>query len=97
MTTLSIEHPSDELPRRFSLEARVAVIALVLSILGAGVTTIWSAARLESRVTTNESKISDIRVDRDKDEARRQKTDERILEELRYLRTRVDEIAARRR
>lgn len=98
MTSLSIDYPNDDLPRgRFSLEARVAVIALVLSIAGAGVTTIFSAARLEGRVNTNDTQIHDLRADQDKAEARHQKTDELILEELRYLRMRVDEIAARRR
>ncbi len=99
MTSLEIDYPHDDLPHgsRFGLEARVAVIALVLSIAGAGVTTIFSAAELKGRVTNNETQIADVRAEQDKAEARHQKTDELILEELRYLRMRVDEIATARR
>ncbi len=98
MTSLDIEYPHNDVPRgRFGLEARVAVIALVLSIAGAGLTTAFSAGTVKGELNTHASQISDLKTAQAEDQARRDKTDELILEELRYLRMRVDEIATARR
>ncbi len=86
MTSLDIEYPHDDLPRgRFSLEARVAVIALLISIVGAVLTTAFSAGTVKGELNTHASQISDLKTAQADDKARRDKTDDLILEELRAI------------
>ena len=107
MTTLSIEHP-EKTQRRLSDEARVSIIGIaisvVLSVVGAGVMTAFSAGTLRGDVNTHSAQISDLKTERADDKAHRDETLSLVLEELRHqreelraIRERIDKIYERRR